>query len=409
MGERAELGGGGPGVGRFGVGHCFGVGHSADRDPVRAATETVGAAVAGRTVGAGDLVLVFPTVEYDPAVFFDTARSVAAPARVVGCSSFSSFTDQQQVDRGAVAALLPAGSLSFGVAGVDQVGSDIYGAARAVTERAQDDAGGASQHAALLMFSDGLAGDQREVVRGSYAVTGSTVPLVGGAAAENQQLWTTYQYADGELMNNGLVAVWINSADPVGVGVRHGWHPTGEPMIVTRAEGNVVYELDGRPAVEPYLEQRAANPRDSNLHGEGAVSFSASMLDEPLGLANVSGRFDVRHMLSRTEDGGLVMFGHINEQSVVKVMTGDWRDLVEAAEEAATDAVSQLDTAPRGAIVFSCTGRVAPLGDHLRDEAAAVTRSMAGAPVAGFFTYGEFARVTGSTGFHNATVVVLAV
>jgi hypothetical protein len=117
----------------------------------------------------------------------------------------------------------------------------------------------------------------------------------------------------------------------------------------------------------------------------------------------------VRHILGRTPDDGLVMFGHINEQSVVKVMTGDWWDLVDAAERAAADAVSQMDTAPGGAIVFSCTGRVAPLGSRLTDEAAAITRAMGGAPVAGFFTYGEFARVTGSTGFHNATVVVLTI
>src|SRR5688572_12194950 len=62
-----------------------------------------------------------------------------------------------------------------------------------------------------------------------------------------------------------------------------------------------------------------------------------------------------------------------------------------------------------GALVFSCTGRIAPLGAHREFEAAAVTGSLGGAKVAGFFTYGEFARVTGSTGFHNATVVVLAV
>jgi hypothetical protein len=386
---------------------ALGVGASAAPDAMAAAREAVGAALAGRTPEAGDLMLVFPTIDYDQALFFGAARELAAPAHVVGCSSFSSFTGDAQMKRGAVAAFVPAGQLSFGVAGIDRLGDDIYGAARDVTQLAQDRAGGTAEHAALLMFSDGLAGDQREVVRGSYAVTGATVPLVGGAAGENQRMFTTYQYVDGQLMSNGLVAVWLNSSHPLGVGVQHGWHPIGEPMIVTRAEGNVVYELDGRPAVERYLAQRDAAPLDSNLRGEAAESFSATMVDEPLGLANVSGRFDVRHILGRTPEDGLVMFGHINEQSVVKVMTGDWWDLVDAAERAAADATEQMRTPPRGAIVFSWTGRVAPLGEKVREEAAAVVRSMAGAPIAGFFTYGEFARVTGSTGFHNATVVVL--
>jgi small ligand-binding sensory domain FIST len=70
--------------------------------------------------------------------------------------------------------------------------------------------------------------------------------------------------------------------------------------------------------------------------------------------------------------------------------------------------VAQLGHDPLGALVFSCTGRVAPLGQHLRDEASAISSSIGGSPMAGFFTYGEFARLTGSTGFHNATVVALA-
>jgi hypothetical protein len=384
------------------------VGHSRASDPVAAAHEACDMALAGRTPVEGDLMILFPTVEYDPALFFGTARKIVAPAHVIGCSSFTSFTNTTLVRRGTVSAFLPAGNLSFGVAGVDNVGRDIYRAAREVTQLALERAGGEGEHAALMVLSDGLAGDQREVVRGCYEVAGATVPLVGGAAGENQQAFTTYQCADDQVMSNGLVAVWINGATPLGVAVDHGWHPIGDPMIVTRAKRNIVHELDGLPAVQAYLAQREADPMDRNLYGEGDVTFSASTADEPLGLANISGRFDIRHILRRTREDGLELFGHVNEQSVVQVMTGDWQDLVQAAERAGAEASAQLVSEPRGALVFSCTGRVAPLGQHLGDEATAVARSIGDQPMAGFFTYGEFARVTGSTGFHNATVVVLA-
>jgi hypothetical protein len=353
-------------------------------------------------------MVLFPTVDYDLADFFATCAQVASPAHVVGCSSFSSFTDSTMVRRGAVAAFVPANDMSFGVAGIDHVSGDICGAAREVTQLALDRAGGEGPYGALMMFSDGLAGDQREVVRGCYEITGATVPLVGGAAGENQRAFTTYQCADDKVMTNGLVAVWINADRPLGVAVDNGWHPIGDPMIVTRAERNVVYEIDGVPAAEAYLAQREVDPLDRNLYGEGSVTFSASTMDEPLGLANVSGHFDVRHILRRTADDGLELFGHVNEQSVVQVMTADWEDLVDAAEQAGAEAVAQLGRDPLGALVFSCTGRVAPLGPNLRHEAAAISRSIGPSSMAGFFTYGEFARLTGSTGFHNATVVVLA-
>jgi hypothetical protein len=386
----------------------MGVGHSHASDPWAAAQEACATALAGRTPRESDLMVLFPTVEYDPLSFFRASRAMAAPAHVVGCSSFSSFTDATLVRRGTVAAFIPAEDLTFGVAGVDHVSSGIYKAARDVTERALDRAGGEGEHGALMVFSDGLAGDQREVVRGCYEVTGATVPLVGGAAGENQQAFITFQCADDDVMTNGLVAVWIKSRSPLGVAVDNGWHPIGDPMIVTRAERNIVYELDGIPAARAYLAQREVDPLDRNLYGIGDVSFSAATLDEPLGLANVSGRFDIRHILRRNEDDSLVLFGHVNEQSVVQVMTADWQDLVAAAERAGADAAAQVGGNARGALAFSCTGRVAPLGSHLDEEVTAISRSIDERPMAGFFTYGEFARVTGSTGFHNATVVVLA-
>src|SRR5215510_14725456 len=160
----------------------IGVGHSRASDPVAAAHDACAMALAGRTPHAGDLMILFPTVEYDPALFFSTARKIVAPAHVIGCSSCTTFTNTTLVRRGTVSAFIPAGNLSFRVAGVDSVGRDIYRAARDVAQLALERAGGEGAHAALMVFSDGLAGDQREVVRGCYEVAGATVPLVGGAA-----------------------------------------------------------------------------------------------------------------------------------------------------------------------------------------------------------------------------------
>ena len=387
---------------------AIGIGFSHADDPVAAAEEVCATALGGRVPGANDLMVLFATVEYDPREFFAAARATVAPAHLAGCSSFSSFTNTTLIRRGVVGAFLSGEDLTFGVAGVDRISGHIYTSAREATQLALDRAGGEGEHAALMVLSDGLAGDQREVVGGCYEVAGATVPLVGGAAGENQQAFTTFQCADDQVMSNGVVAVWINANRPLGVAVDNGWHPIGDPMIVTRADRNMVYELDGVPAAQAYLAQREVDPLASNLYGEGDVTFSASTVDEPLGQANMSGNFDVRHILRRTRSDALEMFSHVNEQSVVQVMTGDWQDLVQAAERAGADAVRQLEGPTRGVLVFSCTARVAPLGQHLGEEASAISRSVGGAPMAGFFTYGEFARVTGSTGFHNATVVVLA-
>ncbi|MFD0521808.1 FIST signal transduction protein [Paractinoplanes durhamensis] len=354
-------------------------------------------------------MVVFPSVEYDPHVFFSAAADAAAPAQVVGCSSHAGFVSGNSGAMDAVAIYLPADDLSFGIAAVAPIGTAVFACAQEVTTRARERAGDQGDHAVLLVLSDGLAGDQREIVRGSYSVTGATVPLVGAAASDDLSMSGTYQFAEGEVMSNGLIAVWINAPYPLGIGVEHGWHPIGEPMVVTRAEGNVIHELDGRPAAEVYLFQRSTDPAPAQNYGSPERTFAADTFNHPLGLANASGRLDGRHILGRTDEGALIMFGHVSEQSVVQVMAGDADDLVRAAGRAAAQAAEQLDRPSRGALIFSCTGRIAPLGAQVAAETAAISAGLGDVPVAGFFTFGEFARVTGSTGFHNATVVVLAV
>lgn len=381
----------------------IGSGQSCARDAATAATESVLNALGDRVPAAGDLVVVFPTFEMDPKVVLAAAEAAAGDATLIGCSSFASFTEAGHVPAGCAAVYVPAHGASFGVAAEEPLADDIAGVTRRAVESARAKAGGRHPYSVLMILSDGLAGDQREVLRGAYAVAGATVPIVGGAAAEPLRLVGTYQLGEGRVLHNGVIAVWINSPVPLGVAVQHGWRPTGEPMIVTRAEGNVIREIDGRPARDAYLAMRGCDPRE---HTD--MPFAGLVMDRPLGLPNASGRFDVRHILDCTPDGGLVMFGYVSDYSIVQIMESSFEELIDAAHQATVEAVGQLAGAPRGALVFSCTARTAMFGERAAAEAAAVDAALAGAQAGGFFTYGEFARVSGSSGFHNATVSVLA-
>ncbi|AEV85048.1 hypothetical protein ACWT_4024 [Actinoplanes sp. SE50] len=381
----------------------IGSGHSCGSDAATAAAESVLQALGGRVPAAGDLVIVFPTFDLEPAIVLAAAEAAAGDATVVGCSSFASFTEAEHVSAGCTAVYVPAHGASFGVAAGEPLADDIAGVTRQVVESARAKAGVRHPHSVLMILSDGLAGDQREVLRGAYAVAGATVPIVGGAAAEPLRMARTYQLGEGRVLHNGVVAVWINSPVPLGVAVQHGWRPTGEPMIVTRAEGNVIREIDGRPAREAYLAMRGCGTGEDT-----GMSFAGLVMDRPLGLPNASGRFDVRHILDCTPDGGLVMFGYVSDYAVVQVMESSFEELIDAARQATAEAVGQLAGSPRGALVFSCTARTALFSERVGAEAGAVRAALAGAQAGGLFTYGEFARVSGSSGFHNATVSVLA-
>ena len=255
----------------------------------------------------------------------------------------------------------------------------------------------------LLLITDGLTPDQREIARGAYEVTTAVIPFVGGVAADDLQWTRTHTFGDGRVLTDGIVAVWINSPARWASASTTAGGPSGKPMLVTRAEGTVVHELDGTPALDAYLAEQ----------GDGLdrtdPDFFHKVMHSPVGCPNARGRYDVRQLHAfLPEGGGINLNIGISEQSILQVMSSDDEGLIEGARRAAQEAVAALGEPARLLLVFSCGSRVPLLGDRLGDEVAAICSGLDGVSVCGFFTFGEFARTTGSSGVHNSSVAVLA-
>jgi hypothetical protein len=379
-----------------------GFGHSDADDAQTAGREAVRGALAGRAPAAGDLIIIFPSAGYDLEALHQAALAEAGAAAVVGATTVGAFTGEAQLQYGCVAAYIAAtDGLSFGVSHVERDDSDIAGCTRRAAETARDRAGEELEHSVLMLLCDGLTPDQREMARGAYEVTSAIVPLVGGAAGDDLHWQATYTFGEGRVLSNGLVAVWINSPTAMAVSVDHGWRPFGKPMLVTRAEGAVIYELDGRPALEAYVSERGAALK------EDARSFGEKCMERPIGLPNAQGRYDLRQVHESVEGGGIVFSTGVPEQTVVQVMATDEDSLLEGARAAAEAAAAQLEQPARLALVFSCCTRASLLRDRLADEVDVIAGVLGGVPAGGFYTCGEFARVTGSTGIHNSSVALL--
>jgi hypothetical protein len=380
------------------------VGDSDAPDPRTAGREAVQIALDGHRPRPGDLVIVFTSSDRDVDQLFRAAAEAAAPAATVGCTSDGGFTGEKLVMGGCVAALLRGDEQrSIGVCHVERDDTDTIGSARRAAQTAQDRAGDHHPHSVLLLLADGLTPDLREVARGAYEVTTALIPFVGGAAADDLHWRQTHTFGEDRLLSNGILAVWINSAHPIGVAVAHGWRPVGKPMLVTRAGGTVVHELDGTPALDAYLAEQGGG-LDST-----APDFFRSVMGSPVGCPNGRGEYDVRQLHAYLpEGGGLNLATSISEQSILQVMTSDEEALIEGARQASREAVAGLPDPPRLLLVFSCGSRLPLLGDRVGDEIAAICAGGQGAPVCGFFTFGEFARTTGSSGVHNSSVAVLA-
>jgi hypothetical protein len=379
------------------------VGLSVADDTETAAREVVRGALDGREPTVHDVVFIFGNSEYDIPAFYRIACEEAAPARVLGCTGTGELTHRAHVARGCVAALVSGDERSFGVCHVERDDDDIAGSARRATEIARERAGEAHRNSVVVLLTDGLTPDQREVARGAYEVTGALIPFVGGAAGDSLQWERTYTFGDDKVLTNGILAVWINSASPMSVSVGHGWRPAGKPMLVTRTGGTIVHELDGKPAVDAYLAELSRE-----LHSDDP-EFFLKVLENPVGLPNARGRYDVRQLHAYLPEGGGLNFNTgISEHSILQVMNSDDESLLDGARVAADTASVELDGSARLALVVSCGSRVPLLSDRVGEEATEISNALAGASVCGFYTYGEFARVNGSTGVHNSSVAILA-
>jgi hypothetical protein len=379
-----------------------GTGSSTAPDSATAGREAVLRALGDRPVGANDLVLLFPSVSYDLNALHRAALDAAGPAPVVGATTVGAFTSAAQVARGCVAIVLRGEErMRFGVAHLERGSDDCVALGRAAAELALERVGEEREHSVLLMLCDVLTPDQRALARGAYEVTSALVPLVGGAAGDDLHFRETFTFGEGRVCGHGLVAVWVTSDCPLAVSVDHGWHPVGAPMLVTRAEGPVIHELDGQPALQAYLAACGIELTRSTR------SFGELCMATPVGIPTGAGGHDIRHVHQRTPDGGLVLTTGVPEQTVLRTMTSDPASLLAGAESAAAAALAQLDGPASLAVVFSCCTRVPMLGDRIGEEIEVISQTLGGIPAAGFYTCGEFARVSGSTGIHNSSVALL--
>jgi hypothetical protein len=253
-----------------------------------------------------------------------------------------------------------------------------------------------------------LAGDQQEILRGVYGTLGAGIPLVGGCAGDDLRMTRTFQLHGDSVHTDAVVAAALRSDAPLGIGVRHGWQPVGEPMVVTESAGGRIYALDARPALPVYLERLGISPSQCSSTEE----LAQVALTHPLGLGSRGEEAHVRFIAGADlDEQSLLCFAEIPSESLVWLMAGDSDSVLQATDAACRESLSALDgRPPLGMLAFDCIARRSVLGEQgIKGEIDRIAATAPGAPMAGFYTYGEIARTRGVHGFHNQTLVVLSV
>jgi hypothetical protein len=369
-----------------------------------AVTRAVEQALAALGGARPSVVLAFPTIADDLAEDVALAQALTS-APLVGMTGNAVLAADGANESGCSVI-----ALAEPIQAAVRVESDVSDDPRAAGQNAAAGALNALDSSigsrVLLMFVDTRSGDQAEVIAGAYQAAGPSVPLAGGAAGGPDP----FQIGEGKTLTDSVVAVALTSPGPIGVGIAHGCQPRSAPSIVTRADGRVVLQLDGRRAEDVYLEKLGC--ADRVLSDE---DFEAVSVVHPLAQPELSGDVRLRHVLGRTHDGGLVCATHLPANAAVEFTDEEPEGILVSAWDGVSSALRGLGGAPpRAALIFDCAGRKRALavhGETLEREAGVLIDSLGDEPppLAGLYTHGEIGRVRGAKGDRNHAVVVVAI
>jgi hypothetical protein len=281
--------------------------------------------------------------------------------------------------------------------------SESFAAGEAIAHRLQN-----PSLQGVFILSDGSSDhvNGSQLVNGLNAVLPDSVVVTGGLAGDGDRFGQTWVIKDGVPCSGYISAVgFYGDHIIIGHGSKGGWNIFGPERRVTRSEGNILYELDGKPALQLYKEYL----------GERAADLPASALLFPLAVrATVDDdKQVVRTILGVDENKQSMIFaGDLPEGHLAQLMRASFNGLVDGASQAAAMARNQTpDTGTVLSIAISCVGRRLVMGEYAEDELEAVVDGLPqGVRQVGFYSYGEISPFSpGYCDLHNQTMTLTTI
>ena len=327
-------------------------------------------------------------------------------AHIMGCSTGGQICGDEVHDDAIIAA-----AVEFASTKVRLVSQDISGPDHSLDcGTSIGKALAADDLAAVFVLSDGLNVNGTPLVQGISQHIRPGVPVSGGMAGDGALFEKTLIGGDFNPCSNKVVALGLYGPDVrIGNGMAGGWDVFGPRRSITRSSGNVLHELDGRPALALY-ERYLGEEDAKGLPGTGLL-FPIQINDPKRPEHKI-----VRTILSIDREAGSMTFaGDVPEGWDAQLMRGDFEHLEAGAGEAAKQAVNKTkdaDSSDKLAILVSCVGRRWLLGQRIFNELEAASAELGPrTPRIGFYSYGEIAPhpTYGDCELHNQTMGVTTI
>ena len=350
------------------------------------------------------LVLGFgaPELLEDTAAFADLAKMYPRSV-IVGCSSAGEIHGTAVRDRSLAVTVTRFDKTDLVMTSMDVAGpSDSFSTGQALAKKLAARPG----LRGVLILSEGLNVNGSELVRGVNSTLDESIVVAGGLSGDGTRFKQTWVAIGAKVKSNVVAAVgFYGDYVQIGHGSKGGWDKFGPERVVTRSEGNVLYELDGKPALALYKEYL----------GDKAKDLPASGLLFPLSLRSSSkdDKFLVRTLLAVDhEKSSLTFAGDIPKGYLAQLMKADFDRLIGGASLASSMAKDNGTPIGKDSLVIaiSCVGRRLVLGDRIEEEVEAVLDALPKSHqshITGFYSYGEISPyATGHCDLHNQTMTL---
>ncbi len=377
----------------------IGTGVSTEHDPLAAGTAAARAAAEALGGATADLALVFASGSHlvAPEATLEGVHAELAPRALIGCGAGGVLGRGRELEQG-------TGLAVWAAAFEDGEATPFH--ASVVGDSEYEVAGLPSLEASsgVLLLSDPYS-FPTDAVLDAIAEQSPTVPVLGGIASARTASGDAALFLDDAVCDSGAVGVSLHGVEMLPC-VSQGAAPVGREVTITAAEGNVIHELAGRPALETLQLIISELPaRERGLVAGGLLIGVVIDGGKP---DYEQGDFLVRGVLgAESESGALVVGTTVVPGQVVRLHARDARSADEDLHQALKLRVEALaGERPAGALVFTCNGRGSAMFGIPDHDVEAIDSELGGAPSAGFFAAGEIGPVGGRSFLHGYTATL---
>jgi hypothetical protein len=253
-----------------------------------------------------------------------------------------------------------------------------------------------------LLTSDGRLLDGEGMVKFIENLAGPDISMFGGMAGDDLSFSGTWVFTQDKSTDYGMAALVLNEEKIELNGIAFsGWKPMGVSRIVTKSEGNLIYSIDNRPALEMYLHFLGEEISSSD---DQIAFFDRIGVHYPFQIERETREPKMCNPIGYDkEKQALICESDVPQGSSLRFSTPPDFDIIETVVNKANKLKTERNAEADALLIFSCAGRLSALGPMAHEENEGL-QNVWNIPMAGFYTYGEYGKgLNGKHEFHSTT------